>query len=65
MLTQVTVTFTLEHLRPISEDEIAENMTALMEPEDSDNWFENCDQYAIYQPESLTVEVANATHQAN
>lgn len=61
MLTQVTVTFTLEHLTPITEDAVTERVLKGIEPEDSENWFADCDTYAILQPESVTVELANGS----
>ncbi len=59
MLTQVTATFTLESLVAVDETAIKERLEMVLEPEDSDNWFDDCDQYAILQSDSLTVELAH------
>ena len=61
MLTQVTVTFTLEHLAPITQEAVTERVQEIIEPDDSENWFEDCESYAILQSESLTVELANGS----
>lgn len=57
MKTKVTVTFTLESLRPLSADLIDEQINEKLIPQETDNWLENSEVQAIFDLNSLEVSV--------
>lgn len=57
MKTKVTVSFTLESLRPLSGDLIDAQIQEKLIPEDSNNWLETSEVQALFDLNSLEVSV--------
>jgi hypothetical protein len=56
----VTVSFEIESLTPLDKDTVANRVGELLNPSDSDNWFESADDNALFDEDSLTISVTEA-----